>query len=101
MFKSNFNGVTINSIFDTRRKLITGLYPVRIINYRRERRSFSTGISLSKLEWGRLTGGYPKSGHILRSKVVSSFRAKVTAWLILRGFKHYKECFELTYRVEV
>jgi uncharacterized membrane protein len=40
-------------------------------------------------------GGYPKSGHFFLSKVVSSFRSKVTTWLILRGFKRYKECFEV------
>lgn len=63
MYKSNFNGVTVNTIFDTRRKLSTGLYPVRIIiNYRRERkrRSYPTGISLTKLEWKRLISARDK-----------------------------------------
>lgn len=61
MYKSNFNGVTVNTIFDTRRKLSTGLYPVRIIiNYRRERRSYPTGISLTKFDWERLVSARDK-----------------------------------------
>ena len=89
MFKQNINGITINSVFDVRRALSNGLYPIRIIvTYRRVRKSYPTGISLSKKEGERLPT--TKDTALIRSKQEIQFTfnhiAKIIEIVVKDGF---------------
>ncbi|KAA6323943.1 Tyrosine recombinase XerC [termite gut metagenome] len=54
MFNYSNNGITVSSILDDRRVTATG-YPVKIrVTYKRMRKYYSTGKSLSLEEWGKL-----------------------------------------------
>ncbi|KAA6311825.1 Tyrosine recombinase XerC [termite gut metagenome] len=54
MFNYSNNGITVSSILDDRRITATG-YPVKIrVTYKRVRKYYSTGKSLSLEEWGKL-----------------------------------------------
>ena len=49
------NGITIAPILDNRRENKTGCYPVKIrVTYRRDRKYYSTGKSLSDSDWEKL-----------------------------------------------
>jgi len=49
------NGITIAPILDNRRKNKSGCYPVKIrVTYKRDRKYYSTGKSLSVEDWDRL-----------------------------------------------
>ncbi|KAA6308659.1 hypothetical protein EZS27_039713, partial [termite gut metagenome] len=49
------NGITIAPILDNRREIKSGSYPVKIrVTYKRDRKYYSTGKSLSVSEWEKL-----------------------------------------------
>jgi len=49
------NGITVSPFLDNRRQIKSGCYPVKIrVTYRRERKYYSTGKSLSVSDWERL-----------------------------------------------
>lgn len=49
------NGISISLYLDNRRENKTGYYPIKVrVTYKRERKYYSTGKSLSVINWGKL-----------------------------------------------
>ena len=74
MFSYSNNGVTVASIIDDRRATIENLYPVKIrVTYKRVRKYYSTGKTLSFVEWEKLPDTKSKSLISIRMDIQNSF----------------------------
>jgi integrase/recombinase XerD len=55
MFNYSHNGITVASMLDTRRSTKDDKFPVKIrVTFARDRKYYSTGKTLSEIEWGKL-----------------------------------------------
>lgn len=74
MFSYSNNGVTISTILDSRRKLVSGLYPIKIrVNFRRKRKYYSTGKELSECDWEHLNTAKSRKLSAIRKDIQFSF----------------------------
>ncbi len=74
MFNYSLNGITVASILDTRRATKDNVYPVKIrITYKRDRKYYSTGKTLSKEDWANLPSQKSKVSSQLRDDIQNSF----------------------------
>ncbi|MDR1644558.1 MAG: site-specific integrase [Tannerellaceae bacterium] len=74
MYNYSNNGVTVASIIDDRRATNENLYPVKIrVTYRRVRKYYSTGKTLSMEDWTKLPETKSKSLILIRMDIQNSF----------------------------
>jgi integrase len=74
MFCYSNNGVTVASIIDDRRATTENLYPIKIrVTYRRMRKYYSTGKTLSAENWEKLPDAKSKSLILTRMDIQNSF----------------------------
>ena len=74
MFSYSNNGVTVASIIDDRRATVENLYPIKIrITYKRVRKYYATGKTLSIKEWHKLPDTKSKSLISTRLDIQNSF----------------------------
>ncbi|GHT30649.1 integrase [Bacteroidia bacterium] len=74
MFSYSNNGVTVASIIDDRRATIENLYPIKIrVTYKRVRKYYSTGKTLSVEEWDKLPETKSKALISIRMDIQNSF----------------------------
>jgi len=74
MFNYSNNGVTVASIIDDRRATIENLYPVKIrITYKRVRKYYVTGKTLSVEDWEKISDTKRKSLIATRADIQNSF----------------------------
>ena len=74
MFNYSNNGITVASIMDDRRMTVEGLFPVKIrVTFNRERKYYSTGKTLSKSDWDKLSDTKSKKLLSLRNDIQYSF----------------------------
>ena len=68
------DGITVSSILDTRTPNSKGKYPVKIrVNFRRERKYYSTGMSLSLEEWDKLPSNKSSECKKIKAFIENSF----------------------------
>lgn len=74
MFKYSKDGISILTVFDTRRKKQSGLYPVKIqVVHKRIQRYYNTGKDLREEEWEALAETKSKKLISVRSDIKNSF----------------------------
>lgn len=74
MFNYSHNGITVASILDTRRGIKDSKFPIKIrVTFSRDRKYYSTGKSLSVVEWGKLPNAKSKAYSEIKSDIQSSF----------------------------
>lgn len=74
MFNYSHNGITIASILDNRRSNKDDKYPVKIrVTFSRDRKYYSTGKNLSKIEWEKLPNSKSKTYSEIKSDIQTSF----------------------------
>ncbi|MDR2774035.1 MAG: site-specific integrase, partial [Tannerella sp.] len=74
MFNYSNNGITVASIMDDRRATIEGVYPIKIrVTYNRIRKYYSTGKTLSKDDWNKLSETKSKKMLAIRCDIQNSF----------------------------
>jgi len=74
MFKYQKDGISVISVLDTRRKLDSGLYRVRIrVIFRRQVREYNTGKELSEDDWAELPDTKKRKLISVRDDLQSSF----------------------------
>jgi hypothetical protein len=68
------DGITVSAFLDSRKANLKGKYPVKIrVTYRRERKYYSTGISLSSEEWEKLPFSKSTEYKKIRASIENSF----------------------------
>ena len=68
------DGITVSSILETRTPNSKGKYPVKIrVTYRRERKYYSTGMSLNHEEWEKLPSGKSSECKKIKAFIENSF----------------------------
>jgi integrase len=74
MLNYSHNGITISSILDTRRRNKNNNFPIKIrVTYARDRKYYSTGKSLSVLEWEKLPITKNRTYSEIKTDIQSSF----------------------------
>ena len=74
MFSYSNNGVTVATIMDDRRATIENLYPIKVrVTYKRVRKYYATGKTLSGEEWEKLPDTKSKSLISIRMDIQNSF----------------------------
>ena len=74
MLNYSHNGITISSILDTRRGNKNNNFPIKIrVTYARDRKYYSTGKSLSVLEWEKLPITKNRTYSEIKTDIQSSF----------------------------